>query len=105
MNWALNHVMLKKQKINLAMMTLIVILATIFFHSEHYSQVEMDGVLSTDHQDCFLCHNAIDSAPKEISLASVSTGIFSFIKVEVFCFIFVLPSYVLARLRAPPHLL
>ena len=97
-----NHVMLKKQSYRIAMLMIIVILTTIFFHSGHYSKVEINETSSSVQHECFLCHQGIDFSPPKISLAFVSTRISRLLITKIFSFNFVLPPYVLALLRAPP---
>lgn len=96
--------MLKHQNTTLAMLMLIVILATVLGHSGHSSQVKFDQVSSVEHHECFLCQQGLDSATTKIYLALSSVGIFSAINVEINHVYLAFPNYVLAQLRAPPIL-
>lgn len=97
--------MLKNQNKSLAMLMLVVILATIFLHSGHSSPIKIDQVSSVEHHECLLCQQGLDSATTKLNIAPSSVGIFSAINVEINHVYLVVSTYVLAQLRAPPTLL
>lgn len=94
--------MLRKLHRPVALLMLVVIMATLFVHSNHFSQAKLDDSSVTKKHDCVLCQQGFDSTTKKINLAFVERGIFIAFKTKVFDVYIVFPAYILPLLRAPP---
>lgn len=86
----------------IAILMLVVVLATVLAHSTHATQVEVEGISAIEKHDCLLCQQGVDSTSKEINVAFVSQGVFTVLKTDTFNAHVVIPAYSFAQLRAPP---
>ena len=76
----------------------------ILVHSEHYAELGLEAPSLEKSPDCFFCLQSLDSPSKYVILASFVTVLFSLISIELFSVNFILPTYLLALLRAPPYI-
>ncbi|PKG85319.1 hypothetical protein CXF85_06930 [Colwellia sp. 75C3] len=105
MNFAFSQLHINKRHIRQSFLTLLLFCATLFVHSEHYAQVELDGISNFELHDCHLCQQGIDSPPRALALYPASAGIVNISKVDIINAVFISATYVYPPLRAPPMFL
>lgn len=103
MNSALSQFNINKRHIRQSFLTLLLFCATFFAHSEHYAQVEFDGLANFELHDCHLCQQGIDSPPRTLALYPVSTGMVNISTVAIINAVFISATHVYPLLRAPPR--
>lgn len=105
MNSALSQQQLNKRHIRQSVLTLLLFCAALFVHSEHYAQVESDGLANIELHDCHLCQQGIDSPPRSLALYPVSIAIINISNVAIINAVFISATHVYPPLRAPPTFL
>ncbi len=105
MNCVLSQLKIKKRQIRQSVLTLLLFCMTLFVHSEHYAQVEIDALTSFEQHDCHLCQQGIDSPPRSLALYPVSTAIATLCKAHIIKAVYISSLHVYPPLRAPPTFL
>lgn len=93
---------LGKRQLRQCILTLFVFCSAFFAHSEHYTQVELDNLLTFDQHDCHLCQQGIDSPPGELKLSPQTRSTFNHNKPSALNRVFIIEYYFSPPLRAPP---
>jgi hypothetical protein len=102
MDFSLSQLYINKRHIRQSVLTLLLFCATFFAHSEHYTQVEFDGLSNFELHDCHLCQQGIDSPPRALAIYPVSTGRVNVSEVDITNAVFISATHVYPPLRAPP---
>jgi hypothetical protein len=104
MNLVSSQHKIRKRQIWQSVLTLLLFCASLYVHSEHYVQVEVDGFSNFELHDCHLCQQGIDPSISSIDLYPVAAGITNFSKTSIVNAEFISATYVSPPLRAPPML-
>jgi len=95
---------ISKRQICQSVLTLLLFCASLYVHSEHYAEVEIDVFSNFELHDCHLCQQSIDPSITSIDLYPVAAGIANFSKGSIVNPEFISATYVYPPLRAPPTL-
>jgi len=104
MNYASLQHKISKRQVCQSVLTLLLFCASLYVHSEHYVQVEVDGFSNFELHDCHLCQQGIDPSISSVDLYPVAAGITNFSKASIVNTEFISATYVYPPLRAPPTL-
>jgi len=104
MNFASSQHKIRNRQICQSVLTLLLFCASLYVHSEHYAQVEVDGFSNFELHDCHLCQQGIDPSISSINLYPVAAANTNFSKTSIVNAEFFSATYVYPPLRAPPTL-
>ena len=90
---------------SISVITLLAFLLAFFHHSQHISKPHTEQSSVGDYQDCHLCQQGVDSAPKPLSLTAVVKGTFSRVNLLFITYIGIKQAFITPHLRAPPFFL
>jgi hypothetical protein len=104
MNYTVLQYKISKRQICQSVLTLLLFCASLYVHSGHFVQVEVDVFSDFELHDCHLCQQSIDPSINSIDLYPVNAGITHFSKTSTVNAVFILATFIYPPLRAPPTL-
>jgi len=101
MSTVINRPLSQKVK-NISLITLLAFLLSFFLHSQHISKTQTEQNTIDGYQDCHICQQGMDSAPKAPRLTVIIKESFALLKQLSVVSIDIKPAYIIPQLRAPP---
>jgi hypothetical protein len=91
-----------KQVKNISVITLLAFLLAFFLHSQHISKPQLEQNTAGDYQDCHMCQQSADSAPKPLRLTAIIRESLALVICHFIARVDINQLYVIPQLRAPP---
>lgn len=101
MSYLINRPLSQKVK-SISVITLLFFLLAFFHHSQHINKVHTEQSTVGDYQDCHICQQGVDSAPKPLRLTVTFRESFALVNLLFIVYVDIKEAYITPQLRAPP---